>query len=50
MGRLVSLASVPRLESSEEEQEGTKRGVMMGVIREWFGSIESMCAIVALVS
>ena len=50
IGRFVSLARAPRLARRGEEQEGTKRGVMIGVMRVLLGSIESMWAIVAFVS
>ena len=50
IGRFVEVERAPRAESRVEVQEGAKRGVSIGVIRVWLGSMELMWEIVASVS
>lgn len=50
IGREVSWAREPRPLRRVLEQEGAKRGVMIGVRRVWVGSMAAMWAITAWVS
>ena len=49
IGRLDVWARWPSLWSKGEVQEGAKRGVRIGVINIWWGSMVLICAIVASV-
>lgn len=50
MGWLVSLCRAPSSESIVEVHEGAKRGVMIGVMSDFEGSMEAIWSIVARVS